>query len=1079
MLEFLLGRACSGKTQEIINRVAKASMKGKAVLIVPEQFTFETERAIIKIPYAVSENITVLSFTRMYDEVMQSFGKGSAVCVSEFEKIVLMKRALKAAEDNLSVFSKYTNYNDFIISLSDTIRDLKFSGVGSTELYLAAQEIGGSLGGKLNDIALVMSTYDALLENKYIDSSDRLSKLYFELETLDYFKGKTVFFDSFSGFTGQQYKIIEKIFEQTKDVVFAFSCDNPNNTAINVFYNTNFAVNRIKSIARSRGINDINFTKLEKNFYTNAAMNHLENIMSSDANNGDVACGGSVSIISCGSKRDEAIAATNIILNEVRNNGYRFKDFIVVARNAEDYSAYISRQCAINKVACFMDKSVRLASTPLGAYISTLFEIVKSFSAENVLKLLKLGLNSFTPTEISEIEDYTFVWNIKGADWKNEWTMSVQGLTTSEDFQSDKEALHRINILRERIFYLVNKFREDFKGTTEQKARAVYNHLIENNIDKNLSKICDEFEAENDTYYASVLKQSWDSVIMVLDSICRAVDSSSASVIDFADAFNIASQICEISNVPQMLDEVTFGGADRIRPSKPKISIILGANQGVFPHHSKKNGILATVDKDKLSKCGIELDDTIKSAVEENYLVYSMLCCPTDKTYVIYSETTSGGEKTEPSSFVSKIIGGFCDLKPINFNLSSSGAFVPQTAAGAFFEIGRLDELSFNEVKQSLSDYSELTEKIEKSLVSTDDYDFSVSPDFSHKLFGQNINISATKFDAFHKCSLSYFLKNGLRVRKLQKADLDVLQRGTIAHYVLEKMVEKHRDDLGTLTPAQISAEVDTLIHEYMASVRGADILMTARFAYLLNRISTSVKEIVCHMASEFAQSEFKPEFCEFTVGKDGDIPQIEYILSDGSKAHFEGKIDRVDVYKNNVRVVDYKTGKMTFALSDTLVGLNMQMLLYLYAFIRNGKALVEDPKPAGILYMPARKSKNTKSFKMNGLILEDEDVRTAMEKDNAGKFVPKFKDGSKDYVSEETFGLIFNKIDELMLNMGNAVIDGRFSANATDSESIKACAYCDFASICRSSDKEHKKAEEYSNTEVIDILKRGDIGGI
>lgn len=128
MLEFLIGRACTGKTQEIINRVAEASKNGEVVLIVPEQFTFETERAIIKQPNAKAENISVLSFTRLYDEIMLHFGRGAAACVSEFEKIILMKRAMKSCEDNLNVFAKYIKYTDFILTLSETIRDLKFAG---------------------------------------------------------------------------------------------------------------------------------------------------------------------------------------------------------------------------------------------------------------------------------------------------------------------------------------------------------------------------------------------------------------------------------------------------------------------------------------------------------------------------------------------------------------------------------------------------------------------------------------------------------------------------------------------------------------------------------------------------------------------------------------------------------------------------------------------------------------------------------------------------------------------------------------------------------------------------------------
>ena len=1079
MLEFILGRACSGKTHEIVKRVALASKSGKAVLIVPEQFTFETERAIIKYDDANANNISVLSFTRLYDEVMQSFGRGCTSCVSEFEKIILIKRALKSCEENLQVFTKYICYRDFALSLADTIQDIKFAGVSVNELYLASEEIGGNLGAKLNDIALVMSAYDALLENKYIDPSDRLTKLFYELDSLEYFKDKTVFFDSFTGFTGQQYKIIEKIFEQAKDVVFSVVTDNPDDTAINVFYNTNFAVNRIKSIAKSKGIKDVSTHMCESNFYSNNAMSHLEKISATNYSAKNVASNGNVRIISCNNRRDEAVAAANIIAKEVRENGYRYRDFIVVARNTDDYLGYVARQCKVNNIACFMDRSVKLSATPICLYLSTLFELVKSFSTDNILKLLKLGLLDFTTEEIASIEDYTYIWDIKGSDWKKDWVMSVRGLQTDEDSERDKQALDAINELRRNVYKIIFDFKETFVGTPKQRSKAVYLHLIKNKIDEKLSIICSQFEEDEDNYNASLLKQSWDDVVLVLDSLCRVLDNSEVATNDYVDAFLIAADVSKISNVPQMLDEVTFGGADRIRPSKPKISIILGANQGVFPHHSTKSGILVQSDKDKLQKYGIVLDDTVRGAVEENYLVYAMLCCPVDKAYVLYSKKSMLGEEMEPSSFIYKILDSFNDMEVTDFALSSSGEFVPQTPKSAFLEIGSVASDDFANIAASLKDYSQYKTQLENMARNFEELDFSVSSDASHQLFGSQLHISATKFDTFHKCSLSFLLKNGLKIKRLQKADLNVLQRGTIVHFVLENIVEKHKEKLSELSNLQISAEVDTLIHQYMSSVRGADILMSARFAYLLDKISASVKEIVYHIAEEFSQSDFIPMFCELTIGDDGDIPRMQYTLSDGSNAYFDGKIDRVDVYKNNVRVVDYKTGRMTFTLSDTLVGLNMQMLLYLYAFIKNGDALVSNPKPAGILYMPAKTSKKTKLLRMNGLISNSDEVRIAMEKENAGRFVPKFTANSDNYISAESFDLIFSKIDELILKMGDTVRSGKFTSTATDGANIKACAYCDFSPICRSSNKEHKVSECYSNSEVIDILKRGEEGGV
>lgn len=1074
MLEFVLGRACSGKTQEIINRAATFSRDKKVVLIVPEQFSFETERAVIKADGVNVDNITVLSFTKLYDEVMQSFGKGSVPCVSEFEKIILMKRALQSSVDNLSVFSKYVRYLDFCKNISDTIRDIKFAGVSENEVLAASKEIGGTLGAKLKDISLIMSVYDALLVDKYIDPSDRLTKLCFELESLDYFKDKVVLFDSFTGFTGQQYKVIERIFEQTKDVVFSFTTDNADNDSINSFYNINFTVNKIKSIAKSRAVKDISVVTLTNNFYSNSAMVNLERLMAVNSCDKNTAVDGNIRIISCANRREEAVAAANIISNEVRKNGYRFKDFVVVARNADNYSGYVSRQCENNNVACFMDKKVKLSSTLLGIYLSILFELTKTFDTENVFKLLKTGLLNFTVEEISSLEDYCYIWDIKGSDWKHNWEMSINGLKTDEDSDYDNESLEKINELRVKVYTIISNFKNKFDGTPIERSKAVFNHLVSNEIDKKLSTLSSEFEGEDDNYNASLIKQSWDKAVSILDSLCRVLDKTDISNTDYIDAFLISSDICEISNVPQMLDEVTFGAADRIRPSKPKISIILGANQGVFPQHSVKSGILIPSDKEKLAKFGIHLDDAVRSAVEENYLVYAMLCCPVDKVYVLYSKKTMSGEALEPSTFISKITDNLSEVSVTEFALSSVGEFVPQTEKSAFLEIGSVNE-GFFDIAKSLEENGEYKDKIVNMINAKDKTDFSVSTDVSKKLFGSELHISATKFDTFHKCKLSYFLKNGLRIKKLEKAELNVLQRGTLVHYVLEKIVEKHHKKLGELSPIQISAEVDGLIHDYLSLIKGSAAFMDARFAFLIVKISKSIKEIVYNMANEFAQSDFVPKFCELTIGDDGDIPRMEYTLSDGSLAYLDGKIDRVDVYKNNVRVVDYKTGKIVFTLSNTLAGLNMQMLLYLYAFIKNGNKLVDEPTPAGILYMPASKTNKTKTLKMNGLISDDTEVATAMEKDNAGHFVPKLSDKSESHIDKEAFELIFKKIDELMLKMGDTVRSGSFDANPTDGANIKACSYCDFASICRSSDKEHNVIDKMSNATVIDILKRGE----
>ena len=48
MLQFILGRAGSGKTEYLRRALADRALSGdsKCIMLVPEQFTFETEKAL-------------------------------------------------------------------------------------------------------------------------------------------------------------------------------------------------------------------------------------------------------------------------------------------------------------------------------------------------------------------------------------------------------------------------------------------------------------------------------------------------------------------------------------------------------------------------------------------------------------------------------------------------------------------------------------------------------------------------------------------------------------------------------------------------------------------------------------------------------------------------------------------------------------------------------------------------------------------------------------------------------------------------------------------------------------------------
>jgi len=1075
MLKFIFGRACSGKTQRIISDASRFSKNGQVVLIVPEQFTFECERYVIRNKDANVQNIKVLSFTRLYNEVTSLIGAGHTPPITDFENIVFINRAIRISENNLKIFKRFAKNTEFAKEIANTIKDFKFSGVSSEELFEASEQIGGVCGGKLNDIAHIMSVYEALIANKFVDPSDYLSRLEDMLCSYNFFKDKAVFFDSFTGFTGQQYKIIKKVLEQASEACFAFCTDNLDDKELGLFYNVNSAVNRIKSIAKSLNIEVAEEIKLEKQFYVSDALRHLETVLCDLDNRGENPNDDTgINLISCLTPRDEAVAAANIIRGLVEDKGYRYRDFIVVARDASTYQKYIEAQCEKNNISCFTDKRVPISTTPLYIYIKTLFELTDSFSTENILNYIKCGFNTYTNEDVFALEEYVYIWDINGAGWKNYWDMPITGLEERPMSEEQTELLKRINSLREAVINDIDRFLKEFKGSALERSEALFKFIDKSKARDRLTLLCEKLEKEGDNYFASVIRQSWDSINEILNSIVRVSDENELSSNEYIEMFLLASDSVNICNTPQMLDEITFGSADRIRPSKPKVAIVLGCNQFVFPKSIEKGGILGQADKQKLEAFGIPLNnDIIKSTVEENYLVYSILCCATSELYILRSDYDMSGASLEPSAFISKIKDSFKNIEEKVFSLTADGEFYPRTRPVAFSELGSLNDSDFYAVADTLASIEPYASGVEQLKNPEEFDDFKIKKENARSLFTNRLYLSASKFDTYHSCRFMYFLKYGLKIGTLKKADLNAMQRGTIAHFVFEKIIERYGKSLANFSDEEISKETDLLIEEYFKGISGVEAILTPKFLFMLSNISKSLKNVITHMANEFKQSDFEPKFCELEISKEGQIPEL-HVSSNEGEVILTGKIDRVDSYKNAVRVVDYKTGKKSFELSDVLYGLNMQMLIYLYAIIKNGKNVFPNAQPAGILYMPAKSRSKEDKLTMNGLICDDPEIYTAMEKENRGEFIPKLKKGTTSYIDKEAFPLIFKHIEGLMSKMQEELINGNFEPNPTDTIKKGACDYCDYSAVCRKSDMQHKKPVERTAGEVLTILKEG-----
>ena len=809
MLKFIFGRPASGKTYQILEKIKRQSAAGRqCVLIVPEQFSFESERAVLRtLGDKAALGVTVTSFTRLCDEVGRYAGGIAGVTLTDAQKVIFMNRALRSLETELTLWRKYCRSVSFAKTMLDTVGEFKINAVSPENLRAAAEETeSAALKAKLWNTALIYETYDALVGERFLDPADRLTKLYRQLEDFRYFEKKDVFIDSFKGFTGQQFALIDRVLSQADNLTAALTDAPETGGEFGIFSNIRAAAEKIRYAAARYRISEEEPLVLGKPISVSA------NIAA-----------------------EEAEFAVRNIRRLVRTENYRYRDFVIIARDAERYDDFINSACETYGVPCFSDKRRPLSAFPLAALADAAIQAILKGDSESILRFHKTGLGTLNTAEISELENYVTLWNIEGDMWRHEWVMDVRGFV-SDDTEPDEKALGEINKLRKRAISPLEKLRAEFGGTAEDMAAALVRLFEECGAAEKLSAMSQKFLNDSEEFSSDVLRQSYDRYMKLLDGIAACFGTREVGKQEFREVLSLAVSFETVGSVPRYLDEVTFGAADRIRPSRPKVAFILGANQGVFPKEISASGIFGISDRKSLIALGVDIPDkSVSAATDENYLVYCNLCCPSDKLFISYARRSLTGENMEPSAFVQEITENIAHGFVAEPEEKITDENLPETAASAYSELCRrrnAENGGAAEIRAALAGTDEYkkAEYTEKRLSGAP---AAIGKETARQLFGEEIKMSASRLDTFNRCRFGFFCRYGLSVKKLQPAEFDVLQRGTVVHYCLERFVKEYGKGVSVLSPEKIEELTDGYINDYLDGVTGYRAVETARGRFL------------------------------------------------------------------------------------------------------------------------------------------------------------------------------------------------------------------------------------------------------
>ena len=1078
MLQLILGISGTGKTTLLYERILACVQAGKkAILIVPEQYSFESEKALYrKLGAQKALLVEVLSFTRLCDRIFREYGGMAGVHLEETAKYLLMSVVLEELGKAGALRAYGKNYGNaaFAAAMCGIVGELKTANVTPEQLEEAARSgVGEAFSDKLRDIGLICQTFAAAVANGYDDPDDHPARACKLLEGEDFFSGYEVFIDGFMAFMGAEWRMLRLILEQSPMVTVALTCAGLAGSGIGPFAAPGKTALRLVETARQAGIKVAAPTVLdEPRRFGNPALAYLAKEYPAICPDLSAGKAEGVCAVGCEDIYDEVEYVAAQICALVRA-GYRYREIAVIGRSLDNYLIPLQTVFQRDHIPFFTDLREDIQVHPLvSGLLSALDAVRGNFQTDLMLSLSKNPILGIQPEDAGELENYCFIWGVRGKDWLGEFSNHPEGM---EKVFTDEDTgrLERLNQIRETLVAPLKHLRERLKDCDGgQFARAAFFYLEECQAAQHLQEMAAAMPELQAKSFLEKSAQVWDIAVDLLDIFGGALADSRYPLGRMADLLRLGFASVDIGQLPQTLDQVIVGTADKIRPDAPRAVFVIGLNEGLFPQWGAPAGILSAQERSQLREKGFDLLRTPdQSASFEQYFVYFALTQASERLWLTYPMRGASGEGLSPS-------GVFRQVEAV---LGVKAGYAQRgLLERVYSEEAAMEELAAHwkeTTPQQASLQAYFLERDPRRVRALEDAAgprrFLLEENGAPQLlFGKEIRFSPSRLEQFYNCPFAYFCQVGLHLLPRRKAEFNPLESGSFLHLVLEQMVQKYGGKgLCSLTPDQIRAQAQEIIYAELAQ-KVQDLQQTPkRFQYLFGRLVDTSVRLIQRLAAEFSQSTFEPVAFELPIGRGQEVGPMKLRDQSGARVFVEGIVDRVDAFmqdgKRYLRVVDYKSGQKVFDLSEVYYGLNMQMLIYLFTLAEHGGP---GTVPAGVLYMPAKDRVITagrhtdaqeiflqrqKYLKMSGLLLEDRGVLGAMEKNLSGIYIPvkEKKDGGLSggpLVTGKQMELVCGQVKRNILRAADMLHAGDIPPMPVEGiTGHDPCAWCAYHNIC------------------------------
>jgi len=471
-VRFVIGRAGAGKTAHCLASVrqhlaASGESDDRLILLVPEQASLQTERALLAHPdVRATHRAEVLSFQRLAYRILQRAGAARRRALSSVGRAMVLRHLLGKLHNRLTLYRRTERCPGLVRELARIVGEFLTEAVEPDTLD-AAQAMDARdplLQHKLNDLRLLYAAYLEFLGDDMLDPSLSLALARAYLDRWPELSDAHVWVDGFAGLTGQQRRFLVELARRVRSMEITVMADpeyavRAGDTEpiqpTDLFAKIQRMHLELRADFAAAGV-DVNPPCLLQpdplpRFAHRPRLAGLERYLFAPGGPAPAGTSEDVTLVTASDRRAEADYVASLICSLVREGrgSIRYRDIAIILRDMEPYHDLLSALLSERGIPFFVDRRRPTSHHPAVELVRGLIAMVERPFRQSAMRLLlKTGMLGIDDAAADALENYLLARGLEGSDvWRQAqaWhAPSTSPLARSADAPSPAE-VERLN----------------------------------------------------------------------------------------------------------------------------------------------------------------------------------------------------------------------------------------------------------------------------------------------------------------------------------------------------------------------------------------------------------------------------------------------------------------------------------------------------------------------------------------------------------------------------------------------------------------------------------------------------------